>query len=724
MGDPAFDRAMRGLLHPRRVAIIGASERMGFASSIQQVMMRAGYRGEILPVNPRYETVFGYKAYPTIDAVPGEVDLAFIVVPNRFVFDVLEQCERAKVTTVNIISSGFAEKQEDATGGERQGMLRAFAERTGIRIVGPNCLGIISVPVGLNALSSPFDFPLHPGPVSVIFQSGLLVYSLVMPMHERGMGFRYIVTSGNEADLDAADYIRYYVEDEGTRVIAAFIEQIRDPASFLEAVDLAADRRKPVVVLKIGRSEKGRRSALAHTGSLVGADGIADAVLRQHGVTRVSTIDEMIETLAIFHSPRLPKGEGVASWFLSGGAAGLMSDVGEELGISFPDLAPETCAKLEAVIPEYGTVGNPLDATGQVWAVEGGVEGVFTALAEDPNLDVIVYGKAFPGQMDLDPETAEIPPDLPERYPDKVFLVLSLVAGRHREGKSYFEEKMRKPSNDYGGIPHLQSVDDGLRAIRSLIRYGEFQRRRQAMPRSIGSSAMAGEARAIVKAGGGRPLVEREAKRVLALYGIPVTRERLATDPEDAVAAAEAIGYPVVLKVESADLPHKTEAGGVLLGVGSAAAVREGFRQILDNARRYNPAARVDGVLVQEMVGHGRELILGMSQDPTFGPAVAVGLGGVFVETLKDIALGVPPLTEYDARDMLARLRGYAILEGSGARGAGPADIDALVDTILRFSRLCLDLREEVAEIDINPLLVFGAGQGVRVVDCLIVPRT
>jgi acetyltransferase len=326
--------------------------------------------------------------------------------------------------------------------------------------------------------------------------------------------------------------------------------------------------------------------------------------------------------------------------------------------------------------------------------------------------------------MDLAPESAEIPPDMPERFPDKTFLVLSLVSGRHREGKSFFEEKMAQPSDFYGGIPHLQSVDDGLRAIRSLLRYSEFQRNRLATREGTrATSDVAAVAREIVTAAGGRPLVEREAKRVLALYGIPVTRECLATDADGAVAAADEIGYPVVLKVESPDLPHKTEAGGVLLGLETADAVREGFDRILDNARRYKPDARVDGVLVQEMVGRGREMILGMSQDPSFGPAVAVGLGGVFVETLKDVSLGVPPLTGADAREMLRRLRGYAILEGSGARGAGPADIDALVDTLGRFSRLCLDLRDEVAEIDINPLLVFEAGQGVRVVDCLIVPK-
>jgi acetyltransferase len=718
-----FDQAMRALLHPRRIAIVGASEKLGFASSIQSVLTSAGFDGDILPVNPRYEQVFGLPAYPSVDTIPGGADLAILAVPQRFIFDVLGQCERAGVGAVNIISSGFAEKQEDATGAERQRALRDFARRTGIRIAGPNCLGNISVPNRMNAMAGPFSKPLHSGPVAAIFQSGLLTYSLGMAASDRGIGFTYIVTSGNEADLDAADYVRYFVDDAQTRVIACFIEEFRDPQRFLKVADLAAERRKPIVVLKIGSSEKGRRAALAHTGSLVGSDAIADAVMRQHGITRVDTIDEMLETMAVFHARVLPKGDGVASWFLSGGAAGLVADVGARLGVAFPDLAPATVEQLERIIPEYGTVGNPLDATGQIWAEPGGPEAVFTTLAEDPNVDIIIYGRSFPGRMDLHPESAEIRPDLPERYPDKVFLVMSLVSGSHREF-SYGEEPMKAPSDTYGDVPFLQGVDDGLRAVRSLVRYAAFQRAREQATATITTPPdIVQRARAIVRSATGRPLVEREAKQLLALYGIPVTREHLATSADEAAAAADALGYPVVLKVESPDIAHKTEAGGVLLGVDSRDAAREGFTRIVESTRRYDPAARVAGVLVQEMVTGGRELIVGMSQDPSFGPAIAVGLGGVFVETLRDIALGVPPLGGRDARDLLARLRGYAVLEGSGARGSGPADIDALVDAIARFSRLCLDLRDEVAEIDINPLIVLDRGSGARVVDCLVVPR-
>lgn len=712
---------MRSLLHPQRIAIVGATPRPGFATSILTGLVRCGYEGEILPITPRYEEVHGLRAYPTLSAVPGRVDLAILVVPNHLVPEVLEDCERAGVGALNIITSGFGEKQEDESGAARQAALGDFARRTGIRVVGPNCLGNISVPAKMSASSGPYPV-LRRGAIALALQSGLIAYSIVLPANDRGMGFTYMVTLGNEADVDVADMIRYYADDEETRVIGCFVEQFRSPQKFLAAAELAAARRKPIVMLKIGRSEAGRRSALAHTGSLVGSDGIADAVMRQYGITRVNNLDQMAEALAIFHTKKLPTGRGVASAFVSGGAAGLTSDLGADCGLDFPDLAPQTVARLDAVIPAFGTVGNPLDYTGQAAQQPEILEGCLTALAEDPSIHTILYGRAFPSRMDRVDAAGKVIWRMPEQYPDKVFLIMSLVSGELKASGSPTLTPV-DPATDLDGIPFLQGAENSLKAVASLIEYAEFQRTRAGQATAKGeASPLAEQARAVVRAAGGRPLVEREAKALLALYDIPTVREQLATSADEAIAAARAIGYPVVLKIESPDLPHKTEAGGVLLGVADDEGVRDGFARIIANARAYKPDAAIGGVLVQEMVRGGRELILGMTQDPGFGPAIAVGLGGVFVETLKDVALGVPPLTERDARGMLTRLRGAAILEGSGARGAGPADTEAIVTILGRFSQLCIDLKDDVAEIDINPLLVLPRGQGARVVDCLIVP--
>lgn len=713
---------MNALFHPRRIAIVGATPRPGFASGIHSRILQGGYEGQIFGVTPRHQEVFGAPCYPTIDAIPGGVDKAIVVVPSGIVLDVLQQAERAGTKALNIITSGFGEQNDDAAR-DRQNAIRDFSRRTGIRVVGPNCLGIISTPAKMIAKSGPYT-TVRQGPIGIVFQSGLLAYSIVIPPLDREFGYSYVVTTGNEADLDATDFIRYMVEDDETRVIGCFIEQFRDPDKLLRVAAAAAERRKPIVVLKVGRSEAGSKAARAHTGSLVGSDAIADAVMRQYGIVRVYSLDEMTETLAAFHSKRLPAGPGVGTIFVSGGAGGMISDLCQDLGVSLPELSPQTVEKLNAVIPEYGTVGNPLDTTGQAATQPEITEGSLTGMAEDPNIHTVIYGQAYPNRVDLASPVGEVLRRMPERYPDKVFFIMALVTGKVGDGRRRDEDPI-EPVMNWDGVPFLQGAENSLRAVRSLIRYADFQRARKTTGRPATSeSAVAQTARALVRAAGGRALVEREAKAILSLYQIPVTRETLATTADDAVSAAYEIGFPVVLKVESPDIAHKTEAGGVLLDVQDESAVRAGFERIVSNARRFNPEAEIAGVLVQQMVVGGRELILGMSQDPDFGPAVAVGLGGIFVEVLKDVSLGVPPLSERDRRSMLSRLRGAAILDGTGARGAAPADVDAVVDILGKFSQLCVDLRDDVSEIDINPLLVFDRGDGASVVDCLIVPAT
>ncbi len=715
-----FTGAMNALFHPKRIAIVGATPRPGFAYNIHRLLLMNGYEGEVFGVTPRHQEVLGCPCYPTLDAIPGSVDLAMVVVPSNLVLDVLGQAERAGVGAVNIITSGFGEQSDDEAH-QRQEQIRDFARRTGIRVVGPNCLGIISTPAKMVAKSGAYT-NVRRGPIGIVFQSGLLAYSAVIPPMEREFGYTYVVTTGNEADLDATDFMRYCVEDEETKVVGCFIEQFRDPQKLLRVAEMAAERQKALVILKIGRSDAGKRAAQAHTGSLVGSDAIVDAIMRQYGIVRVYNLDEMIETLAVFHAKRLPKGPGVGTIFVSGGACGLVADLSQDLGISLPSLAPETVAKLMPVIPEYGTVGNPLDTTGQAATQPEIVEGSLVAMAEDPNIHTVIYGQAYPSRVDLTTPVGEVLRTMPERYADKNFFIMSLVTGRVQDGRRYDQDPV-EPTMKWDGIPFLQGTENSLRAVRSLICYADFQRTRQAgvRPRAT-ESGVAKQARALVAAANGKPLVERAAKELLTLYGMPVTRERLATNANEAVVAAREIGYPVVLKIESPDIAHKTEAGGVLLNIADDSAVRTGFETVIANAWKYKPEAQLGGVLVQEMVGGGRELILGMTQDPAYGPAVAVGLGGIFVEVLKDVAIGVPPLTEHDSRAMLGRLRGVAILEGT--RGAAPADTDAVVDILGRFSQLCLDLRDVVSEIDINPLLVFDRGKGARVVDCLIVPGT
>jgi acetate---CoA ligase (ADP-forming) len=717
--DPS--EAMRALFHPKRIAIIGATPRRGFANNIHRGILRQGYEGEIFGVTPKHQEVLGAPCYPRIDEIPGGVDKAIVVVPSHIVLDVLEQCPASGVKAVNIITSGFGEQTDDEAL-RRQEEIREFATRTGIRVVGPNCLGLVSTPAKMIAKSGPYDTVL-PGPVGLVFQSGLLTYSMIMPTRERGIGFSYVVTTGNEADLEAADFMRYFVEDDATEIVACFIEQFRNPDKLRMVSQMALERGKPLIVLKVGRSEGGQRAARAHTGSLVGSDEIADATMRQLGIIRVQSLDEMIETITAFHTKRLPKGDGVGAIFISGGAAGLVSDLAQDVGIRLPDLSPETVAKLEPVIPEYGSIGNPLDTTGQAATQPEITEGSLVSMAEDPNIDVVVYGQPYPTMIDFDTPVGKVLKEMPERYPDKTFLVLSLVSGKLHDGFRWGEPPV-EPVNSWDGVPFLQSGEDSLRAIKSLIDYAEFRRHWETGHRPVArKSDLAEQASGMVARAGGQPLSEREAKHILQLYGIPVTRESLATSADQAVEQANEIGYPVVLKIESPDILHKTDAGGLALDLKSEQDVSSAYEQIMECVTRHSPNARISGVLVQEMAPQGREIILGMSQDGSFGPAIAVGLGGIFVEVLKDVQLGVPPIDERAAEQMLSRLRGKAILEGSGARGAGPADIEELVRILGRFSQLCVDLSDIVSEVDINPLLLYGTDEGARVVDCLIVPR-
>lgn len=728
MLDPDLKQAMRALLYPDRIGIVGASPNRGFANIIQTRLMRCGYQGDIVPINPNYPEVLGQRAYPTLSDAPGHIDLAVVAVPGRLIFDVLDDCERAGVGAVDIISSGFAEKEIDETGAERQHRIREFARRTGIRIVGPNCLGNVSVPHRMAAGSGPYTPDMKVGPVALVLQSGLIAWSMFVPLHDRGSGITYLVTLGNEADLDLVDILRFYVDDEQTEVIGCFVEQFRRPAEFLQVAALAAERRKPIVMLKVGRTEAARVAARAHTGSLVGSDAVVDAVLRQYGVTRVDSLEELVETLAIFHTKKLPAGSGLAMAVSSGGTAGLISDMASKAGVTFPTLAPETASRIEAVIPAFGTVGNPLDWTGNVARQLDVMDECFAALAEDPSLHVIIYAQAYPGIIDMTQSAGAVLKTLPERYPDKLFVVMSSVPGEFKDRTP--EVKMGEPATALDGVPFLHGAENGLKAIRNLTRYAAFQRQWKGMP-GIEASPLAETARALVRQAAGdsgsKPLVERDAKAILALYDIPVTQEKLTTTTDEAIAAAREIGYPVVLKIESPDITHKTEAGGVLLNLTTDEAVRGGYDQVIQNARNYQPDANIQGVLVQEYIAPSAgqyELLVGMTSDPDFGPAIVVGMGGIFVEALNDVALAVPPIDASLAREMVTQLRGHSLLNGSAARGRPAADIDAVVQILSRFSRLCLDLRDDVTSIDINPLLVFPAGQGACVVDCLIVPKS
>ncbi len=716
--------SLHPFLAPRSVAIVGVSPNWSYVNTILQQIIGLQAPDRVFPVNPNYPEVAGLTAYPRLTDIPGDLDLALIAVPSRLVPDALAQCEAKRVPAVNIITSGFEEIGGEE-GAKRHRMLTDFVARTGSRIIGPNTYGNFSAIHKFGGMPGAAR-AMNPGKVGLLFQSGGMAIYAVTAFADRGIGVTHCVTFGNECDLDVAESLEYLAEDDATQVIACFVEQIRNPARFLAAAARCADLRKPIVMLKVGRSEAGQKSAQAHTGSLAGSDRVIGAVLAQYGVSRVNSLEELVETVAILHSKKMPKGRGVGALTLSGGANGKLLDLAADIGLDFPPFVPESRKIIRDVLYDYVATTNPLDITGPGITGDSPVHAAaLDALGTDPNMHVILHAVAGGnGRIDAASPAGKVLLAAMEKYPEKVWVRMAIVAGTYRD-QPLGLPPLVEPLDNLDGVPFLQGFENGLRAVAALQRYGEFQERWQrdgeTAKRRNGDDARKERALALLRGAGAAGPTEAEGKALLALYGIATPGERLATTAAEAVAAAEAIGYPVVLKVVSPQIQHKTEAGGVLLNLADAAAVAAGFDAIVANARRYNADAEVQGVSVQEMVQGGRELIVGMTNDAQFGPAVVVGLGGIFVEIMQDSALRIPPLAPDDARAMVQSLKGYPLL--AGARGLAHLDVEAVVDTLCAFSQLSLDVQDEVAAIDINPLVVLPKGQGVRAVDCLVVRK-
>lgn len=698
-------RRLDPLLRPRSVVVVGASPNPSFVSGIFKNLLRNGYSGSVAAVNPRYDSVNDAPCYPSVLAVPWPIDLVVVGVAWRLLPALLDQCEKKGVGALEIITSGFAEAGGD--GIERQAQLAAWGQRTSTPIGGPNCLGLMHAPSGMFALPSTFPEVVS-GEVGLVLQSGMMAPSVITPLFARHIGITWAVTSGNEVDVDLADYISYFVDDNQTRVIGCFAEQIKRPTRFVEACQRAADAGKPIVMLKIGRSEAARRAALGHTGSLVGSDGVIDAVLRKNGVTRVTSVDELFEALAVFHTRRLPRGTGLAAISVSGGAAGLMSDLASDCGVTFVKLAEQTQAKLREVVPEFGNVGNPLDVTGQGVFQPDLLERSLDLLAGDPGVDAILYARSFPSRIDGATPAVKALERSIDTNPEIPFVAMSL-AGGHFFPAPVADTPIQQPYDRLDGVPFLQGADYGLKAIGALMRYAAFRRLRAATHSTRQVDPAAREiAREVISQASGVRLSAQQGSAVLAAYGIPTPREALARTGQEAVAVAERIGYPVTAKVEAPSLAHKARAGGVALRLETRTAVEAAFDRLQGIAQD------TEGVLIQHMIADGHaEIIVGMSRDPQFGAVIACGLGGVFVETLRDVQLLVPPVGVEEAQTALSRLRGAAVLEG--------ADIKAVVDVLVRFSELCLDVCDIVQEIDLNPLIACPTGLGVWAVDSLFV---
>ncbi|MFC5821704.1 acetate--CoA ligase family protein [Nonomuraea harbinensis] len=700
--------AVQTLFNPRSVAVIGASSKPGTLSWWPlRLLVQYGFAGGVHPVNPSRSEIEGVPCVASLADVGGPVDLAVIALNAKNTVQAVRDCAAAGVKVAVLPSQGFGETGEDGRAMERE--MLAAARESGLRIVGPNTDGVGNLATGALATIQPiFGQGVEPGRVAVITQSGATAASLIMRLKEEGIGTRLYASAGNEIDLGLADYLSVALQDPEVSMVVSFVEAIRRPDDFVKVAELAAELGKPIVLIKVGRTEQAARRAAAHTGALAGADEIYQAVFDSLGIIRVDELSEVVAVAKFYLSRGLPQDDGVAIMSVSGGQAGALADRAARSGVTVPDLGPAATAELEELLA-FGTAINPCDLTGEVARDSGLATAAYTAFDADPAISTVVYARkeltGDAGRRASERIAAAAAPK--ERTPLAIY---SMDGELNDEEKAAFAE---------ADIPVFTSAGELFTAVRTLAAYRRGAER--ARTRKTGPAARTGESgQAASRAlpGGAGPLDEAAAKALLAEYGVAVPAEAPATSADDAVAHAERIGYPVVLKVADARVPHKTEIGGVEVGLAGAAAVRAAYEGIDARARAHLGDAP-EGVLVQQQITDGVEMIAGIVVDPQFGPFVLLGSGGVLTELLSDAVLRPAPVEPGEVRDMIAELRGRKLL--TGFRGAPPADVDALADTVSALSRLGADHADRIAELDLNPVLVRPAGHGAVAVDALIV---
>jgi acyl-CoA synthetase (NDP forming) len=689
--------------------VLGASERPSVGRTIVENLERIGFAGEIYPVNPRYETLLGRRCYRSVEELPAGVDVLAFCVNHERVLDGLRPAAERGVRAAVAFDAGFAESDDE--GRRRQDELVAICRTAGIVFCGPNCMGVISPHdrslVYLNALRDPA--PLA-GNVGLISQSGSIVIGLLADC--RRFGFSHVISTGNEAVITAADVLEYLVDDEKTRVIAMFLESVRQPARFVAALDRAAEHGKPVVVLKVGRSERAQRAIRSHTGGLAGEARVIEAVLRAHRAIEVHDMDEMTETLAACQGARRPAGRRIAVVTNSGGHTELILDVAGSVGLDLPPLSPATRAEATRVIGPIAGDGNPLDSWGN-GDFQTNVPHALKTLGADPDIDAVVWCT----------DSADASPmGTPERF---MAYAGMLVEGARTSTKPFYlmgtrPGIFRRDQHELlsaAGIALIGGTRQGLRAIDRLARQAAPQaplRPAPSRPLPTVASLLRGRAR--------RTIHEHDAKRLLASAGLPVVRETLCATREDAIAAASAIGYPVALKLVADDVPHRSDLGLVAVGLRDARELGEAWDRMAAVRSQSLASVAVDGFVVQSMVSGGVEVLAGVNHDRDFGPVLAFGLGGIAVEALAEVALRPLPLRAGDAAAMIAETPTAAKLL-AGLRGQPPADVDALCRTLEALADYAWADRNAIEEIDLNPIKVLPRGRGCVVVDALILPR-
>ncbi len=727
--------AVQALLHPQSIAVIGASADFNKINGrTLKALVDKQYAGRLYPVNPKYQTLLDLPCYPDVASIPGSVDLAVVAVPARQVPDTLRELGKKKVKVAVVFSSGFSEVGGDGIRLEVE--LKLAIRESGVRILGPNCLGLVNVFENVMATFSQFSLgPTPQGPAAFVTQSGALGTATAGTARKRGLNFGYFVNTGNETDIQFVDIMRAIIAEDTIKVGAGYIEGLKNGAGLLEVAEDALRRAKPLVLTKVGRTRAGARAIASHTGSLAGEDAVFDGVIRQRGIIRARSDEQLIDFIDIFMQCGLPNGKGIGFVTRSGGAGALMADRAEELGLNVATLSADTTTALRKVVPAFGSTNNPVDITAQGLVNPALMRDSLKILLSDPQVDVAIVWLSFTDKY------AEI-------------TVQSFAEAKAQISKPFVVCWMGMPDiaatlMRAAGIPFLRSAEPAVDAVAALVRYAEARRHwlsdqpaREALMLSIGISPTTSSVRPEPVEGRGGfdklspngvvsyrslnrlvlpaatgAIGSIEGQALLQSFGVTTAAARLAKTADEAVAAAQILGYPVVLKIESPDILHKTEAQGVALNLGDAAAVRKAFDTLIANTKRYKAEARIAGVLVQAMASGDVELVIGLKRDPTFGPVVMVGLGGVLIEVFKDVVFRAAPVTESEALRMLDELKSRVMLDG--VRGKPPVDKQAIARMISAVSCFGAAAGPRLAELDLNPVL--AGPQGAIAVDWLMV---
>ncbi len=692
-------------LSPKSIAIIGASDKEGSVGRAITSNILKGYTGKIFPISPTRETVFDKKAYKSVLDVQEPVDLAVVVTKNDVVPFVLEECGKKGIKGAIVITAGFKEVNEE--GAKLEKRLAEISKQYNIRIIGPNCLGVMNLAPQTMMNSTFLKVTPKSGGIALVSQSGAICAALVEDASAQGIGFSAVISMGNKVDLNEVDMLKMLAEHEQTKVIVMYLEDMANGREFLKVckqITRLGQTKKPVLVLKSGRSPEGAKAAMSHTGALMGSDEIYDALLTQAGAIRVDTMEELFDYATAFSKQTLPTQGDLVIVSNAGGPAIISTDACAKLGIkmaNIEDIRPQ----INAVIPPWGTSRNPVDIVGD--ADFNRFDHVLNLVLAHKNVGSVIAMCTPSATLDYN-KLAEVIVSASKKY-NKTILASLMGLDEGIKNKEILAE---------GGIPHYKYAESAIRALKAMLRFTQWSKSPEGKVQQFTvNKKKVAQIFSKVRSEGRKNLLEEEGQEVLKAYGVPLPKSILATKEKEAVEAAKRIKYPVVMKIASPQIIHKSDAGGVKVGLKTPQEVRVAFKEIIKNAKRYDKKATIKGVLVQEMVKGGKETIVGSKQEPGFGPVVMFGMGGIYVEVLKDVTFRITPTTNVEASDMISLIKTNKLLQG--VRGEKPSDVQKLSECIQKISQLVTDF-EEIKELDLNPVLVFEKGKGCKVVDVRI----